>query len=165
MTVRLVARDPDPAWAATLDSLRTHLGATPADALADTGVNLWVGRDLATLRADLAAASPAARRRTIALGIAPGFRMGYPVPPPGSLAELLEQERLAGALAPDGLVTWQQMPSWFAGPQSLMEAAGTNALKAMQSRHYAIYFGLRHDSLASFLASYLPLVEQHATAV
>jgi hypothetical protein len=164
MAVHLVARAPDPAWAATVDSLRATLGATPADALAETGVNLWVGRDLATLRADLAAASPAARRRTIALGIPLDFRMGDYVPPPGSLAELLEQEQLAGALAPDGLVKWQQMPSFFAGPKALMEAAGTNALKAMQSRHYANYFGLRHDSLASFLVVYLPLVEQHATA-
>lgn len=88
--------------------------------------------------------------------------MGYPVPPPGSLAELLEQERLAGAVAPDGLDRWQQAPSWFAGPQALMEAAGTNALKAMQSRHYAMWFGIRHDTLTAFLASYLPLVEQHA---
>jgi hypothetical protein len=162
MTVRLIARDSDPAWAATIDSLRAELGATPADSLADSGVNLWVGRDLATLRGDLAAASPEARRRTIVLGIAPGFRMGYPVPPPGSLAELMEQERIAGAVAPDGVVRWQQAPSWFAGPQALMEAAGTNALKAMQSRHYAMWFGLRHDTLTAFLASYLPLVEQHA---
>lgn len=127
-------------------------------------MNLWIDADIDALRTDLASASPAARRRTIVMGIEPGFRLGNYDPPAGSLAELLERERLAGAFAPQAIVAWQEVPSWFAGPRALMSAARTNALKAMQTRGYAIWFAARGATLAEVLASYLPLAEQHAAA-
>jgi hypothetical protein len=163
--VHLILRGLLPEWQPMLEGVRNVLGAVHvirnSERLADHGVNLWVGTDLETLRVDLAAATPVARRRTIVLGIPPGFRLNAIDPPPGSLAEVLEAERLAGAFDPDALVKWQEVPSWFAGPRSLMAAARTNAFKAMQTDHYAIWFAARGHSLAEFLAGYLPLVEQH----
>ena len=134
-------------------------GSRPADAYL-----LW-SRDIGAVSKDLAdARAQAAERlpRTILVGISAEFRRGFPAVNPGTGAELLETYGLGGCLGPQALSSWQEAPSWFAGPKALMSKLGANAIKLLQSASYALWFSAPGDSLEAFLESYLPVLDEWA---
>lgn len=73
----------------------------------------------------------------------------------GTIAALLERHRLAGALAPEAIGAWREAPAYFAGPKALMNQLQSNALKALQTAHYAVWFAARGATLAELLGNYL----------
>jgi hypothetical protein len=132
-------------------------GGRPAD------VYLLWSRDMGAVSKALAAArEKAADRlpRTILVGISADFHRGFPAVDPGTGAELLETYGLGGCLAPQALSSWQEAPSWFAGPKALMSKLGSNAIKMFQSASYALWFSAPGDSLEAFLESYLPVLDE-----
>jgi hypothetical protein len=98
--------------------------------------------------------------RTILVGISADFRPGFPAVDPGTGAELLETYGLGGCLGPQALSSWQEVPSWFAGPKALMSKLRSNATKMSQSARYALWFWARGDSFEAFLESYLPVLDE-----
>lgn len=102
--------------------------------------------------------------RTLLVGISADFRRGFPAVDPGTGAELLELYGLGGCLGPHALSSWQEAPSWFAGPKALMSRLGSNAVKMFQSASYALWFSARGDSLEAFLESYLPVLDAWAAS-
>ena len=134
-------------------------GGRPADAYLLWSRNVGaVSKDLADARAQAADRFP----RTILVGISADFRRGLPAVVPGTGAELLEVYGLGGCLGPQALTSWQEAPSWFAGPKALMSKLGSNAIKMFQSASYALWFSARGDSLEAFLESYLPVLDKWA---
>lgn len=132
-------------------------GGPPADVYllwsSDVGA---VSKELAGARAQAAERLP----RTILVGISADFRRGFPAAEPGTGAELLETYGLGGCLGPQALISWQEAPSWFAGPKALMTKLGSNAIKMFQSDSYALWFSAPGDSLEAFLESYLPVLDE-----
>jgi hypothetical protein len=132
-------------------------GGRPADVYllwsSDVGA---VSKVLADARVQAAERLP----RTILVGISADFRRGFPAVDPGTGAELLETYGLGGCLGPQALSSWQEAPSWFAGPKALMTKLGSNAIKMFQSASYALWFSAPGDSLEAFLESYLPVLDE-----
>ena len=115
-----------------------------------------VSKDFADARAQAADRLP----RTMLVGISADFRRGLPAVDPGTGAELLETYGLGGCVGPQALSSWQEAPSWFAGPKALMTKLGSNAIKMFQSASYALWFSAPGDSLEAFLESYLPVLDE-----
>ena len=131
----------------------------------EADVYLLCSSNAAEVRKELAdAAGFVALRlnRTILVGPRFDFPYGWPKPDPGTLAESIEVHRLGGWISADALTSWDQRIGLFAGPQELMAAMQTNALKAFQSENYAVWFGSRLGSLAEFLKVYFPILDAWA---
>lgn len=168
MRVRLIERDIDPAWGPTLAALAsssaedlTMVRGGSLTALPQDDYYLWVGRSLADLVRDLSElgtehADRAAR--TFVLGIPLDFAFGDRRSAPGTLVDVLESHRLAGAFGPEALTTWQDAPSHFAGPKDRMQAIGVAPVKAYQTKNYANWFAAHGSSLPDFLLRYLRFV-------
>jgi len=124
----------------------------------DADLYLLLGDDIGTLSTevnDAAKRSPSRLPATILAGVAPGFLRGLRDVTPGTAVELLERFRLGGCFAPQALMAWSEAPSWFTGPKDLMEALGSNAIKAHQSEHYAAWFSAPGPTLSDFLVAYV----------
>ncbi len=163
MKINILQREVPDVWAGALTALERTLAARPnvtvrhVSSLLDTAdADAWlvVAPTLATLLPELEAAAPERLARTLLVGPDLDFG-GVFTAPPGSLPEALERYRLAGAFAAQALLAWQEVPSYFAGPKDQMTRHNTNALKAAQSREYAIWFAARGASLDEFLVAYV----------
>jgi hypothetical protein len=123
---------------------------------------LLVGIDRAPLAAELTATREKAAdrlRRVILVGVRLDFHRGIPVADPGSFIELLEDFQLAGAFDAEALSSWQEVPSPFAGPKTLMSRLNSNALKVFQSRTYANWFAGPGNSFEEFLVRYVSVLD------
>jgi hypothetical protein len=174
MQVAWIEREPAFEWNVALVALVEDLGragfvvrraVTVADAPAADAYVLVAGhRDaFAAELADAAARTPDRLRRIVLLGAPLDYKLGFPLPAPGTIAELLERYRLGGSFAPEALLAWQEVPSHFSGPKALMPEFRSNAFKALQSDNYANWFSTRGTSLADFLGRYLPALAEHAS--
>ena len=161
MRISVIDNGP-PEWASAVADLLLRLqrdfgiSSNRAEKIGEVAAefHLWIGTDVAQLTHDMETAPPSALSRMIVIGPALGYAFGKPRPTQGTVAELLERHRLAGAFAGTALVDWGGAPS-FAGPKGLMERFATNAVKAFQSEHYANWFGPREKTMAEFLAAFL----------
>ncbi len=155
-----------PAIASLIDSLRsTGHEIEQGRSLADGDVSqayLLCGKDIATLSDQLVDArtrAPDRLPRTLLVGVSPDFRRGIPAIDPGTVTELLEVYHLAGCFDSQALTSWQEAPSWFAGPKALMSQLQSNPLKMFQSPNYAQWFSARGSSLENFMVRYVSALD------
>lgn len=123
---------------------------------------LLVGSDRGPLAAELTATREKAAdrlRRVILVGVRLDFRRGLTAAEPDSFIELLEDFQLAGAFDAEALSSWQEVPSPFAGPKTLMSKLNSNAVKLFQSRTYANWFAAPGASLEDFLVRYVAVLD------
>jgi hypothetical protein len=173
MEIAWIERSPALTWHIALGAVVEELGRQSGTSVrravgvvdapdADAYIAVAATKDLLVQEvADVAARVPSRLRRLIVVGAPLDFAPSYPVPAPGTIAALLERHRLGGAVAPAAFLDWREAPSQFAGPKVLMTRLQSNALKASQSDHYAVWFSTRGSSLADFLGRYLPVLDEH----
>jgi hypothetical protein len=79
-----------------------------------------------------------------------GFRTRFP-PTPGSIAALLENAQLAGAIPPMMLESWPA-PTLFAGRKNLMYQLSCTPVESGQTDDYCLWSTTPGDDLFDFLA-------------